>query len=62
MEWEITWLATSTSSIPWSTMISASLSLAQVTPIAPAERSMAAISGLLWHLLWGRQATPWSLQ
>ena len=50
--------ATSKSAMPAAAKTSASPSLAQVRPMAPASIRRRAMSGDLWHLACGRQATP----
>ena len=52
------WLAINMSVMPAAASTSASPSLAQVTPIAPAAICFLAISTVLWLLTWGRQSTP----
>lgn len=44
--------------MPASAMISASPSLAQVMPVAPASSCLLASSGILWVLTCGRSLTP----
>ena len=44
--------------MPAPAITSASPSLAQVTPSAPAAMARCAISGTFMPLVWGRQATP----
>ena len=56
------WLAMRRSVIPAAAMISASPSLAQVAPMAPAASSFLTISGVFWPLMWGRQLMPASRQ
>src|SRR4051812_9143355 len=46
------------SRIPAPAITSASPSLAQVTPIAPAASSLWAMAGIFWPLVWGRQFLP----
>ena len=53
-----TWLAMRMSRIPAAAMTSASPSFAQVTPCAPAWRSLCASAGVLMPLVCGRQPTP----
>src|SRR2546421_9752515 len=52
-------LETSTSSMPPSTIASASETFWQQTPIAPAATWRFAISGHLWVLAWARTRTSW---
>ena len=56
--WPTTWLAIRMSRIPAAAITSASLTLAQVTPIAPAAISLWTMAGVLLALLCGRHWAP----